>query len=291
MSISFSRGISFSEFKGYLEKFIPKENQARNTIFDALDNANNDENKENLSNDELNNFLSFLKTSVGNAEMNLLQAIKGAYEGIYAYIDGKNEPEQEQSEKEKSQVQAQEVNEDYANKLGDEDNWISVKSQPAVQKPNKLENHVPPKFPSNEYLDKDKQYQQYKQNLLDMDLRMAEIEAKYNMIRDDKGFSGLNIIGKPEQNEYTELSLIYKQKMEMFSEYSKIMENWKDEDLGENSIHAHNYNTYTHIEKITLKNGQHAYRALKAGETERKVYYPYWNGTVGGPEIPKEELE
>ena len=112
---------------------------------------------------------------------------------------------------------------------------------------------------------------------------MKEIETKYNVTRGDLS-SELNIPSEdPEvMRKYSMLSLNYKIYAPMLNEYRTEMENWQDGPLGENNSFNRNGQVYTNLERITLKNGQHAWKSNEG------VFYPYWDGQIGKDEVPKE---
>ena len=129
----------------------------------------------------------------------------------------------------------------------------------------------------------------YKGIVDDIDSSMQEIETKYKFKRSDR-LGVFNIKDSEESDKYARLSMDLKIRTRLFKSYTMNMENWKDGASGEGSFVNHNGTKFTNIERVTLANGQHAYKASKNGG-EIKYYYPYWDGTVGGPEISPEKLE
>jgi len=143
----------------------------------------------------------------------------------------------------------------------------------------------------DEFLANDTIYQGYNNQLSNMDARMSEIEAKYDMprIRDrfkDKPKFGsaewnatFNISDKPEQDEYTKLGLNYSFLNSMLGKYKTVMQNWVDGPSGENSYFRRNATTYTNLERITLPDGRRAWK------TDQGTFLPAPDGMPGGKRI------
>ena len=142
-----------------------------------------------------------------------------------------------------------------------------------------------------EFLANDTTYQEYQSKLTDIDTRMAEIEQKYGMpkVRDNakgrpqigsSGFSAqFNIFGQPEQDEYSTLGLRYKTLNKMLEQYKTVMQDWTDGPTGENSVFKRNTETYTNLERITLKDGRRAWK------TDQGIFLPAPDGMPGGKRI------
>ena len=154
----------------------------------------------------------------------------------------------------------------------------------------------------NDYLNNDSNYQSFLQKFNRIDTRMKEIESKYNMQRDDftenrlfdksqslkfKNFSAelsqMNIYGKPEQNEYSDLCLSYRSLKSGIESYKTKMQNWQDGHVSD--VSRRGYNTFTNVERITLNNGQHVYKS------DQGVFYPDVDGGIGLNPVPKELLD
>ena len=111
------------------------------------------------------------------------------------------------------------------------------------------------------------------------DTKMKVIEEKYNVTRGNLS-SELSIpFNTQDSDDYTELKMKYKMYKPKLDEYVKEMNNWKDGPLGNESFLQRGTVKFTNLERITLKNGQ---RAWKCNEG---VFYPYIDGKIGGPRV------
>lgn len=138
-----------------------------------------------------------------------------------------------------------------------------------------------------EFLASDTTYQGYSAKLEQIDSRMTEIETLYKMprVREQSEFevddvsATLNIVGKPESNEYTKLGLGYKLLKRNLEEYKTVMQDWVDGPVGENSYYRINSMVFTNLERITLADGRRAWK------TDQGTFLPASNGMPGGKKI------
>lgn len=150
------------------------------------------------------------------------------------------------------------------------DNNIQTTSQPVI-KPKRLTDEE-----LQEYLKNDSMYQSYKNHLAGLSGRMNKIETKYGFSRGDV-YGPATISNIEESKQYQDDSLQFSIDSKQFKNYSEVMATWQD---GRKiNFVRHGTITYTNVETITLTNGQHAYKS------DQGFFYPYIDGSIGGPQI------
>ena len=138
--------------------------------------------------------------------------------------------------------------------------------------------------PQKYCIDNDKTYKKYQKELSELDVKMKVIEEKYNVTRGVLR-TELNIpMDSQDSDDYSKLRMQYKRYQPMLTKYVKEMENWKDGSLGKESFYKRGTVMFTNLERITLKDGQRAWRCNEG------VFYPFVDGTIGGPRVQDESL-
>jgi len=135
-----------------------------------------------------------------------------------------------------------------------------------------------------EYLANDKKYQEYKGIVDEIDAAMKVYEDQYDVTRGDQS-SQLNIAlygDEDAMTDYIKLSVLYSTYAPMLDEYRAEMAEWKDGPIGERSYFNRNGREYNNLERITLKDGQRAWRS------DQGVFYPYIDGKIGNKTVPAE---
>ena len=135
-------------------------------------------------------------------------------------------------------------------------------------------------------LETDPFYEALTAQISQLDESMRQFESAYNITRGDIR-SELNGVGKDGYSEYSSNSLIYKQLQRDESNYKQVMSEWQDGQkltAYTRSINGQQRVDYTNIERITLSNGQRAYR------TDQGTFYPGTNGMPGSQPVPEELL-
>ena len=154
---------------------------------------------------------------------------------------------------------------------------------------NAANNPSKPKTMSDEqlaqYLEKDISYQEHKKTLQYADNLMKEIETKYNFERGDI-FGDLRLAkaDKEASAAYKEAKRIYNTYTEGLSDYEQEMANWVD-GPAEWSLVERNGMRWTNLERITLSNGQRAWK------TDQGVFYPGPDGMPSDNKVEEEYLE
>lgn len=136
-----------------------------------------------------------------------------------------------------------------------------------------------------EYLNHDSSYQKYKNSLAQMDNIMKELETKYNFNRGDfRDETNMHFANETDGNKYSQAKWNYNLYSRALPQYEKEMAEWKDGSCGKDSYYRHNSTTWTNLERITLANGQRAWK------TDQGTFYPGPNGMPGYDKVPQEEL-
>lgn len=136
-----------------------------------------------------------------------------------------------------------------------------------------------------EYLNHDSSYQKYKNSLAQMDNIMKELETKYNFNRGNfRDETNMHFANETDGNKYSQAKWNYNLYSRALPQYEKEMAEWKDGSCGKDSYYRHNSTTYTNLERITLANGQRAWK------TDQGTFYPGPNGMPGLEKVPQEEL-
>lgn len=187
-------------------------------------------------------------------------------------------------------------------KIDKSDNKIDINTKPQDKEIKPNENKATTTIPKydnvDDYLKNDTQYQKYEDFLQKCDIEMEELEKKYDLSRkeklvesvddirkhssnlfEDKSF---NIFNMPENDRerYNRLEMDYFYLKESLPKYKKVMSNWEDGHYCA-SFSRVAY-TWTNIERITLKNGVHAYKS------DQGVFYPHADGDIGLDTVPKD---
>jgi|GEM_PF-2593105 len=131
---------------------------------------------------------------------------------------------------------------------------------------------------NNDYLEKDKNYQRFTDKKNKLEQAMVLVETKYNVKRGDL-MSELNIAAKDKElyGKYSKIKLMHDSLERDLPQYEKTMSEWQDGaymDRIEN-----NHGVFNNVERITLEDGQRAYKA------NNKIYLP---GPDGQPGVEKE---
>lgn len=134
----------------------------------------------------------------------------------------------------------------------------------------------------NAYLSNDAAYQTYESIIQKWEAELAAIDKQYGTDRNNPLDLKITDLPQDVQSRYIE----YQQRCELYKpmleEYTQEMTNWQDGSLGENSFVRRGTTTYTNLERITLLSGEHAWKSNEG------VFYPYFDGGIGGPKVPEE---
>ena len=162
---------------------------------------------------------------------------------------------------------------------------VPAENEPAIQSQQKSQ-PIMTDQQLQEYLANDTSYQAHKKTLQDADNLMKELETKYNFERGDfRGQMNMTFSNEEDDTRYFNAKFIYESYTRELPNYEKEMANWVDGPCGENSYHDLKYMRLTNLERITLSNGQ------KAWKTDQGVFYPGPNGLPGPNIVPEEYLE
>ena len=159
-----------------------------------------------------------------------------------------------------------------------------------------------------EYLKNDDNYQLHSEIYNTHRADFVRIGRQYNVKPGDFEDAKKKITNQEDLQAYiNSVNTLYNERNSL-AEYRKEMENWKDgplnrrmlirrsgEATGTGSDYTevfrrnefyvkHNNRVYTNVERITLKNGQHAWKS------DQGVFYPWSNGKIGLDEVPAELL-
>lgn len=126
----------------------------------------------------------------------------------------------------------------------------------------------------------DKIFQKHVKYINALDNKMQAIEREYNITRGS--FSSAFNLPDEKYDEYRELSTSYERYAPMINDYIKEMNEWKDGPAYE--IQQRGRVTFTNVERITLKNGQHAWKSNEG------VFYPFINGKIGNERVEDPSL-
>lgn len=137
---------------------------------------------------------------------------------------------------------------------------------------------------TEEYLAKDTHYQGYSNQLETENKYMSTIENKYKFTRGDL-MGNLNINDSNDMDKYNETQMKSKILDSNLKAYKNEMTNWKDGSLGEKSFYSINGHNFTNLERITLQNGQ---RAWKSNEG---CFYPGPNGQPGFEKVEENLIQ
>lgn len=136
-----------------------------------------------------------------------------------------------------------------------------------------------------EYLKNDANYQKYKNTLSKMDNTMRELETKYNFKRGNfRGETDMNFADTDAGNKYSQAKWNHNLYTKNLPKYENEMATWKDGPCGKESFYKLNSTTWTNLERITLTNGQ------KAWKTDQGTFYPGPNGMPGHEKVQEENL-
>lgn len=135
----------------------------------------------------------------------------------------------------------------------------------------------------NPKLASDKTFVKYAKQFIALDNQMSTIEKNFKVKRGDLS-SQLNINDSKTLDKYIKMELILNTYAPMLQDYVKEMENWQDGKWGEKSFVQRNTSRFTNLERITLKDGQ------KAWKSDQGVFYPYYDGGIGGNKVEDETL-
>ncbi len=158
----------------------------------------------------------------------------------------------------------------------------------------------------DEYLKNDDNYQMHLEVYNTHKADFVRIGHQYNVKPGDFEDAKKKITNPDDLQAYiNSVNTLYNERNSL-TEYRKEMENWKDGPLnrrmlirrsgeatgtGSNYTEVfrrnefyvkHNNRVYTNVERITLKNGQHAWKS------DQGVFYPWSNGKIGIDEVPAE---
>ena len=158
----------------------------------------------------------------------------------------------------------------------------------------------------DEYLKNDDNYQMHLEVYNTHKADFVRIGHQYNVKPGDFEDAKKKITNPDDLQAYiNSVNKLYNERNSL-TEYRKEMENWKDGPLnrrmlirrsgeatgtGSNYTEVfrrnefyvkHNNRVYTNVERITLKNGQHAWKS------DQGVFYPWSNGKIGIDEVPAE---
>ena len=159
-----------------------------------------------------------------------------------------------------------------------------------------------------EYLKNDDNYQLHSEIYNTHRADFVRIGRQYNVKPGDFEDAKKKITNQEDLQAYiNSVNTLYNERNSL-AEYRKEMENWKDgplnrrmlirrsgEATGTGSDYTevfrrnefyvkHNNRVYTNVERITLKNGQHAWKS------DQGVFYPWSNGKIGLDDVPAELL-
>ena len=162
---------------------------------------------------------------------------------------------------------------------------VPAENEPAIQSQQKSQ-PIMTDQQLQEYLANDTSYQAHKKTLQDADNLMKELETKYNFERGDfRGRMNMAFSNEEDDTRYFNAKSIYESYTRELPNYEKEMANWVDGPCGENSFYQWNHMHWSNLERITLSNGQ------KAWKTDQGVFYPGPNGLPGPNIVPEEYLE
>ena len=162
-----------------------------------------------------------------------------------------------------------------------------------------------------EYLKKDENYKEWQQYYDKAYSRIFEISQKYGLEATSIELAKSKISNSEDLQEYVSLLNTLYNERNSLSKYEEEVANWQDGPLprntaklvrwhgetegigsnyaefmkGDRVLVQHNGRLYSNVERITLKNGQHAWKS------DQGVFYMWSNGKIGLDEVPKELIK